>query len=89
LIALNVKAKEVKEFLPLEAVLILQIFPVKNGIDKARGGCDTVDVTGAELDMYTIDGHDIIMYSLPMDLFDRVMPLRGIFHNILKLAVGN
>ena len=39
----NIRAKEVKEFLPMEAVLILQILPVKNGIDEAMGGRDTVD----------------------------------------------
>jgi hypothetical protein len=63
LIALNVNigAEEVKEFLPTEAVLIWQILPVKNGVAKARGGCDTVDVTGAELDRNRIDGHDIII----------------------------
>jgi hypothetical protein len=84
LIALDVDigAKEVKEFLPMEAVLILQILSVNNGIDKARGGCDTVNVTGAELDRNTIDGHDIIMYCMPVDFIDGVMPLRGIFRNI-------
>ncbi len=89
LIALNVDigAKEVKEFLPMEAVLILQILPVENGIDKARGGCDAGDVPGAELDRNRIDGHDIIMDGVPVDLFDGGMPLRGIFHNIIQLAV--
>jgi hypothetical protein len=91
LIALNVDigAKEVKEFLPMEAVLILQILPVKNGIDEARGGRDTIDITGAELDRNTINGHDIIMYGMPVDLFDGAMPLRCIFSNIIQLAVGN
>ncbi len=62
LIALNVDigAKEVKKLLPMEAVLILQFLPVKNGIDEARGGRDTVDITGVELGRNTIDGHDIM-----------------------------
>ncbi len=85
----NIRAKEVKEFFPIEAVLILQILPAKNGIDKARGGLDTVDVTCAELDRNTIDGHDIIMDGMPVDLFDGGMPLRGIFCNIIKFAVSN
>ncbi len=85
----NIGPKEVKEFLLMEAVLILQILPVKNGIDEARGGCDTVDITGAELDRNTIDGHDIIMNGMLVDLFDGGMPLRGIFCNIIRLAVSN
>ncbi len=72
-----------------EAVLILQILLVKNGIDKARGGLDTVDITGAELDRNMIEGHDIIMYGMPVDLFDGGMPLRGIFCNIICIASHN
>ena len=78
-----------KEFLPTEAVLILQILPVKNGIDEARGGCDTVDITGAELDRNTICGHDILLYGMTVDLFDGCMPLKGILRNIVRLAFSN
>ncbi len=79
----DIGAKEVKELLPMEAVLIFQILPVKNGIDEAREGRDTVDVTGAELDRNTIDGHDIILYNVTVDIFDGGMPLRCIFCNIV------